>query len=180
LNQSRIRNAIRRQVALKLKPRGGHSWVNVASAVLEHQGKKWEVPQTKMFAKQIVLAFARGQSINVKLIDSPKKRTTKSDYKKAAETFYASDKWKELRYLALKNCGAQCLCCGATRADGAVLHVDHIKPRYHHPELQWELSNLQVLCLDCNIGKRAWDETDWRSDSMREEMEAQAQHMRSL
>lgn len=100
----------------------------------------------------------------------------KSKYTIAAVEFYASDRWKELRYQALKNCGAQCLCCGATRADGAVLHVDHIKPRYHYPELQWALENLQVLCSDCNLGKRAWDETDWRTDAMRENMA----HMKSI
>lgn len=42
------------------------------------------------------------------------------------------------------------------------LHVDHIKPRSKYPELQLTLSNLQVLCHDCNMGKSAWDETDWR------------------
>jgi 5-methylcytosine-specific restriction endonuclease McrA len=109
-------------------------------------------------------------------IAQPKPTKKPSKYKVEAAEFYASDRWKELRYLALKNCGSQCLCCGATRADGAVLHVDHIKPRYHYPELQWELSNLQVLCADCNIGKRAWDETDWRSDAMRENMA----HMKSI
>src|SRR5262249_39926358 len=39
---------------------------------------------------------------------------------------------------------------------------DHIKPRSKFPELELELGNLQVLCADCNLGKRAWDQTDWR------------------
>lgn len=46
--------------------------------------------------------------------------------------------------------------------DGKVMHVDHIKPKSLHPELKYELSNLQVLCEDCNIGKSNLDDTDWR------------------
>jgi len=76
--------------------------------------------------------------------------------------FYESKEWRQVRYAALKACGAKCLCCGASAADGARLHVDHIKPRYTHTHLSLELSNLQVLCEDCNLGKGAWDDTDWR------------------
>lgn len=76
--------------------------------------------------------------------------------------FYSSRSWREIRYLALKNCGAACQCCGARAGDGIQLHVDHILPRYRYPHLSLELSNLQVLCGDCNMGKGAWDETDFR------------------
>lgn len=76
--------------------------------------------------------------------------------------FYKTPEWRRLRYLALKNCGGRCQCCGAKASEGAVLHVDHIKPRYKFPELSLWLDNLQVLCEDCNIGKGAWDDTDWR------------------
>lgn len=58
--------------------------------------------------------------------------------------------------------GARCQCCGASQKDGAVLHVDHIKPRSKYPELEFDVNNLQVLCADCNIGKSNIDETDWR------------------
>jgi hypothetical protein len=85
-------------------------------------------------------------------------RSAKSDSK----DFYRSDDWRKLRYLALKEHGGKCQCCGASPATGAVLHVDHIKPRSRYPELQFSLSNLQVLCEDCNMGKGAWDDTDWR------------------
>lgn len=78
-------------------------------------------------------------------------------------TFYDSDEWRTLRYRALKQHGGCCQCCGARAAPGKPLHVDHIKPRSKFQELQLELSNLQVLCKDCNLGKRAWDETDWRA-----------------
>lgn len=76
--------------------------------------------------------------------------------------FYATREWRELRYRALVVNGAKCQCCGATRYDGVRLHVDHINPRSKFPELQLELSNLQVLCEDCNLGKSNKDSTDWR------------------
>lgn len=76
--------------------------------------------------------------------------------------FYDTRAWKEVRLEALRNSSGECECCGANRSHGAVLHVDHIKPRYKYPELSLSLSNLQVLCADCNVGKGAWDETDFR------------------
>lgn len=76
--------------------------------------------------------------------------------------FYDSDEWRELRYRALKLHGGSCQCCGNRASPGKPLHVDHIKPRSKFPELELQLSNLQVLCKDCNLGKMAWDETDWR------------------
>lgn len=82
------------------------------------------------------------------------------DYE-AGDTFYKSQAWRSLRYLALRN-SKGCNCCGATTADGVALHVDHIIPRYKAPHLQLNIDNLQVLCEDCNIGKGAWDDTDWR------------------
>jgi 5-methylcytosine-specific restriction endonuclease McrA len=85
--------------------------------------------------------------------------------------FYACIQWRTLRYLALKNCEGRCQSCGATAADGVRIHVDHIKPRSRFPNLALSLENLQVLCDDCNIGKGAWDETDWR-DSKRSYVES--------
>ena len=76
--------------------------------------------------------------------------------------FYLSDAWLKLRYQALELHGAVCQCCGASRATGAVIHVDHIKPRARFPKLALVLSNLQVLCGGCNIGKGATLGRDWR------------------
>lgn len=78
------------------------------------------------------------------------------------DRFYLSLEWRQLRYLAIKNCGGRCMACGASAEDGARIHVDHIKPRKTHPHLSLRLDNLQVLCEDCNIGKGGWDDTDWR------------------
>lgn len=82
--------------------------------------------------------------------------------RKAKDGFYWSDEWRELRYKALIMHGKKCQCCGAT-ADQSRLHVDHIKPRSKYPRLALDLSNLQVLCEDCNMGKGSWDQTDHRS-----------------
>ena len=76
------------------------------------------------------------------------------------KSFYFSDKWLQLRYAVLKKYGRQCMLCLATNTE---IHVDHIKPRSKYPELELEMDNLQVLCRDCNLGKSALDETDWRS-----------------
>lgn len=53
------------------------------------------------------------------------------------------------------------MACGVA-AHKKELHVDHIKPRAEFPELSLVKENLQVLCVDCNMGKGAWDETDFR------------------
>ena len=70
--------------------------------------------------------------------------------------------WPALRMRALKQHGARCQCCGATAKDGKRIHVDHVKPRKHYPELALDISNLQVLCADCNLSKSSKDQTDWR------------------
>lgn len=79
-----------------------------------------------------------------------------------SEAFWKCLAWRQLRYEVLKNTGARCQCCGATRKDGVQIHVDHIHPRKTHPQLALSIDNLQVLCEDCNAGKGSWDSTDWR------------------
>jgi 5-methylcytosine-specific restriction endonuclease McrA len=77
--------------------------------------------------------------------------------------FYKSKEWVAARYQALKKSMGRCACCGATAASsGEPLHVDHIKPKSRFPHLALEVSNLQVLCAACNIGKSNIDDTDWR------------------
>jgi len=79
-----------------------------------------------------------------------------------SDDFLVSFEWRKLRMMALKKHGATCQCCGASRLTGAVIHVDHIKPRKLYPELALDIENLQVLCDVCNHGKGNWDMTDWR------------------
>lgn len=80
----------------------------------------------------------------------------------ASDAFLSTYEWRRVRMIALKKYGARCQCCGASPADGAVMNVDHIKPRKLFPQLALDVDNLQILCHDCNHGKGNWDMTDWR------------------
>jgi len=83
----------------------------------------------------------------------------------AEDQFLTTFEWRKVRMEALKKYGPKCMCCGATPADGAVMNVDHIKPRKLWPSLALDVNNLQILCHDCNHGKGNWDQTDWRKQS---------------
>ena len=65
-------------------------------------------------------------------------------------SFYDSREWRELRFKVLVHYGRKCMLCNATNKE---LHVDHIKPVSIFPQLQLDINNLQVLCVDCNLGK---------------------------
>jgi len=80
---------------------------------------------------------------------------------RAAGNFYASKEWASLRYAALLKADGRCACCGASRNEGAVMHVDHVKPRSKFPELALSIDNLQVLCNLCNLAKSNVDMTRW-------------------
>lgn len=69
--------------------------------------------------------------------------------------FYNSSKWKNLRMKAISAYGNRCQACGASpkHDENVVIHIDHILPKSIYPEYGLSLSNLQVLCSDCNIGK---------------------------
>lgn len=95
------------------------------------------------------------------LIDIQKKLAEKKSINRLLR-YEKANEWKKLRYKVLKNSNGICSACGATAHDGAKLHVDHIKPKKHYPELAFQEDNLQVLCADCNIGKGTKDTTDWR------------------
>lgn len=98
------------------------------------------------------------------IVEAPKKeKRPKNPTKVQFKAFYLARRWRTLRYEALKIHGAACQCCGGTaKSTGRPMHVDHIKPRSKFPELELTLSNLQVLCEDCNMGKGGHDQTDWR------------------
>lgn len=81
---------------------------------------------------------------------------------KSSKEFFDSPEWQNLRYQALVIHGRKCLLCGASPPN-VILQVDHIKPRSTHPELALSISNLQVLCSDCNRGKSNRYLHDFRS-----------------
>ena len=85
------------------------------------------------------------------------------------EAFYKSWDWRTLRMQALKKHGARCQCCGATKdsidisGNQVRIVVDHIQPLARRWDLRLDIENLQILCDECNMGKGAWDRTDWRN-----------------
>ena len=86
--------------------------------------------------------------------------------KKSSNTFYASWEWKQARYEAMMLHGRQCMLCGFTPTPGCKerLVVDHIKPRSKFPDLALSLSNLQILCNSCNMGKSNRHTHDFRAE----------------
>lgn len=85
----------------------------------------------------------------------------------SSREFLLSFEWRRVRMEALKKYGPRCMCCGASPATGAVMNVDHIKPRKHFPHLALDINNLQILCEQCNHGKGNWDRTDWRGSNQK-------------
>lgn len=79
-----------------------------------------------------------------------------------SKKFLESDEWLKLRFLAFKKYGNKCQCCGISPKEGAILHVDHIKPRSLFPELATNIKNLQILCRECNLGKSNHYDADFR------------------
>jgi hypothetical protein len=87
----------------------------------------------------------------------------KPDITSAPVNFYSTAEWRELRVEVLECYKCSCMMCNRNpREHNVTLHVDHIKPVSHHPQLALSFSNLQILCEDCNLGKRNIYSTDWR------------------
>lgn len=77
--------------------------------------------------------------------------------KKTKEDFYSSDDWKDIRMVALRRGGYVCAYCLDRKKP---LHVDHIVPLSVDWSRRLDLLNLQVLCADCNQGKRNYHSDD--------------------
>lgn len=162
--QREARRWVKAQVALMRKTEtlkaapAERVYAFLAAAVgLPHAPKDWEGRQ------KMLETFFAGAKFQRPLTALPAKpsRSQRKTLTAAPDrwAFYKTREWQELRYRALKLYGKKCGCCEATTGP---FHVDHIKPRSKHPELELEISNLQVLCADCNMGKGNKDETDWR------------------
>jgi hypothetical protein len=94
--------------------------------------------------------------------------SVKRRVRRQLDTFYDSPEWRELRYQALAQSDGSCSLCGRSKRDhGVILHVDHIEPRSVAPARALDITNLQVLCEDCNMGKGNRDARDWRADTFR-------------
>lgn len=70
-------------------------------------------------------------------------------YHRNSRKVTSSKRWKSLRLQTLRRDEFQCKSCGARGR----LEVDHINPVRTHPELAFELANLQALCAACHSRK---------------------------
>lgn len=70
-------------------------------------------------------------------------------YQRHGASIYRTPQWKALRFMARRRDGFACIQCGAKGR----LEVDHIKPIRTHPELAFDLGNLQCLCIACHARK---------------------------
>lgn len=69
--------------------------------------------------------------------------------KRPSRAVNSTRRWKALRLVALRRDDFKCVQCGARHR----LEVDHIKPVRTHPELGFEITNLQTLCASCHTRK---------------------------
>lgn len=122
---------------------------------------KWELGLAKKsmrLKKRKKILELEVKNLHLKIREMSKDRRVKKQFK-VRDGFYESRRWQELRYEALRRNGRVCVLCKAMNIE---LHVDHIRPRSKYPDLELDISNLQVLCRPCNLGKSNKDETDWR------------------
>lgn len=161
----------------------GGGWLRLSVAIGAPCTTKSAAKQAlrRRFGDPAIFSWQKNPAAPVTIIKSskPRKRTEFA----ATDAFLESYEWRRVRMEVLIRDGRRCACCGATPDDGLKMHVDHIKPRKHYPQLALDASNLQVLCEVCNHGKGNWDETDWKkekpaaNDPLTEE---QRQHLRSI
>lgn len=70
-------------------------------------------------------------------------------YHRYSASVVRSPRWRIVRLAAKRRDGWQCVECGGRGR----LEVDHKKPVRSHPELAYEISNLQTLCSSCHSKK---------------------------
>lgn len=78
---------------------------------------------------------------------------------------------KDLKYAGVKarfldiwreRCALVCMCCGMDVSSWRDRNVDHIYPVRFHWSKRYDLTNLQVLCRNCNKRKKSIDASDYR------------------
>lgn len=108
---------------------------------------KYVSPQGRnSYTKSVLASFINIHSD----VDYFKKAKNRREYYKRSAFIERSKMSKALRYQVLKRDHFRCQACGASGKD-VELHVDHIIPVSKGGKT--ELSNLQTLCRDCNLGK---------------------------
>jgi len=137
-------------------------WVRSNFAYICEKYKE-KYPRPSTIEKKVKPSKNQRKKQRLKARQAAQKKTVfVSNVNVATDSFLSTYEWRKLRMQALKLHGRKCMCCGASPETGAVMNVDHIKPRKLFPSLAMDINNLQVLCHECNHGKGNWDQTDWR------------------
>lgn len=161
--------SIRRAEKKRLKKERAKAAKELLASIAGHQSATAPTPQKPQPAKATKRQRHKARQSRPVVVESwaPKIRAesgcvTVRGIPVTGDDFLQTYEWRRVRMMALKKYGPVCQCCGATPATGAVMNVDHIKPRKLFPQLALDVDNLQVLCHECNHGKGNWDMTDWR------------------
>ena len=164
ISKIRKRKLAAMEIERLISERGGYS-----KAALQSLGVSW--PPPKGWKKALINGDP--QPIKKRASTHKSKAIKSGSRKQKSDAFYASWEWKQVRYEALVLHGRQCMVCGFTPTLGCKerLVVDHIKPRSKFPDLALDLSNLQILCNSCNMGKSNIHQHDFRAEWHGEEEE---------
>jgi hypothetical protein len=119
-----------------------------------------------------VVLEQKKQELKIQLIEDKKFLTTETvnqrkrilstfTKKPKKRCFYLTNQWLYLKKEVHKLYKCGCMKCGKTEGE---THVDHILPRSLHPELQYNIHNLQILCKNCNMKKSNKNNTDYRTE----------------
>jgi len=74
--------------------------------------------------------------------------------------FYSSPEWKALKKEALSIYGSKCMVCGSTKD----IRADHIISRQLDPSRSLDITNIGILCNDCNLDYSYYNKKDYRTD----------------
>ena len=82
--------------------------------------------------------------------------------KKGRSDFLFTEEWFVLKAQTIAKYGCTCMRCKKPIKRWSHINVDHIKPRKFFPQLANDITNLQILCGDCNKAKGNKHDTDYR------------------
>ena len=95
--------------------------------------------------------YSRAITTNYQGLTEAYTEAAKREAKKTEAKMERAKLSDKLRYQVLLRDHRRCAICGRSAKDGAVLHIDHIKPVSKGGKT--EINNLRVLCDRCNLGK---------------------------
>lgn len=83
-----------------------------------------------------------------------RKEYEKGEQRTEDRAFYKTARWIAFRKYAMSLTeNALCRTCKESGLIVPATQLDHIKPRKEHPELAYEIENMQGLCLSCHRKK---------------------------